>query len=66
LATGLCVSGSFVDFYVNPDTNIRQHKWQRICGIVIGACGLRKTMVVGIALWILSELNAGVQTDKQQ
>jgi len=33
------VSGSFGDFYANPNPNIRRRKRQRIHGIVTGACG---------------------------
>ena len=39
LITGARVSGSFGDFYENPDPNIRWRKWQRIFGTVQGACG---------------------------
>ena len=45
LATGARVSGSFGDFYINPDPNIRRRKRQRIYGIVTGACGPRKYTV---------------------
>jgi hypothetical protein len=39
LSTGARVSGSFGDFYDNPDPNIRRRKQQRIYGTVQGACG---------------------------
>ncbi len=45
LTTGARVSGSFGDFYINPDPNIRRRKRQRIYGIVTGACGPRKYTV---------------------
>jgi hypothetical protein len=42
LATGARISGSFGDFYANPDPNIRRRKCQSICGIATGAYGPRK------------------------
>jgi hypothetical protein len=39
LSTGAHVSGSFSNFYDNPDPNIRKRKQQRIYGTVQGACG---------------------------
>ncbi len=45
MATGARVSGPFGDFSANPDPNKRRSKWQRIQGIVAGACGPRKYTV---------------------
>jgi len=46
LSTGAHVSGSFGNFYENPDPNIKRRKWQRIFGTVQGACGPRKYRVL--------------------
>jgi hypothetical protein len=39
LSTGAHVSGSFGNYYDNPDPNIGRRKRQRIYGTVQGACG---------------------------
>jgi hypothetical protein len=45
LTVGARVSGTFGDFYPNPDPNIKRRKRQRIYGIVQDACGPRKYTV---------------------
>jgi hypothetical protein len=45
LCVGARVSGSFGDFYPNPDPNIKRRKRMRIFGMVQEACGPRKYRV---------------------
>jgi hypothetical protein len=45
LSVGARVSGTFGDFYVNPDPNVKRRKRQRIYGVVQEACGPRKYRV---------------------
>jgi hypothetical protein len=42
LSVGARVSGTFGDFYPNPDPNVKRRKRQRIYGVVQEACGPRK------------------------
>ena len=45
ICVGARVSGSFGEFYPNPDPNIKRRKRMRIYGVVQEACGPRKYRV---------------------
>jgi hypothetical protein len=45
LSVGARVSGSFGDFFANPDPNVKRRKRQRLYGVVQEACGPRKYRV---------------------